>query len=108
MSRAIGLEFAVSSSEIDQHDIFKIHARAKELVGQARFSGKIQIISALQDRIVFVANSDVFEHDNHEKNQLEKARRRALEFLKELWSLSPGQQVGHVAQPLGVALASAN
>ena len=84
MSRAVALEFAVASSEFEQNDILNVLARANELVGQVRFRGKIQIISALQDRIVFIANSDVFQCDNQEKNQLETARRRAQEFLREL------------------------
>ena len=84
MNRVIGQEFVISLSEFEQHDILKVIARAKELVTQERFHGKIQIVYPLQDKIAFIANSDVFEHDNQEKNQIEKARRRASRFLREL------------------------
>jgi len=78
---------------LEQQDILKVLARAQELAAQERFRGKIQIVSALQDRIILISHSDIFEHDDQEKKQLEKARGRAARFLKELGVFQLGGKV---------------
>ena len=93
MGRAIGHEIEILLSELEQQDILKVLARAQELATQGRFRGKIQIVSALQDRIILISNSDIFEHDNQEKNQLEKTHERAARFLKELGVFKLGGKV---------------
>ncbi len=84
MSRAIVREIPILLPDMEIGDDQKLLRRAQELASQERFRGSITNVRLRENKLVVDANSDVFEHDNQEQNQLEKIRRRASTFLREL------------------------
>ena len=69
---------------MDIGDDQKLLNRAQELASQQRFHGHITNAHLRENKLVFEAHSDFFEDDNQEQNQLDKFRRRASKFLREL------------------------
>lgn len=84
MSRAIMREIPILLPDMEIGDDQKLLKRAQELASQERFRGIITNVRLRENKLVVDANSDVFAHDNQEQNQLEKIRRRASNFLREL------------------------
>ena len=77
-------EFPILLPKMASGDNLKLLARAQELAGEDRFRGQITTVTLLENRLIVTAQSRIFEHDEQEKNELERVRDRAARFFKEL------------------------
>ena len=84
MSKAIGREIQILLPQMEIGDHQKLLKRAQELATQERFRGQINGVRLSANELIIIVNSDVFEHDIQEQNQLKKVHRRANRFIREL------------------------